>query len=731
MPLIRTSSEELIDRFYERADIPELDVLELPDNWQADQTGDPQQFCVTCHWNGLWDELARWNRTSSKQSKDALSHRAIHNSAIEGNLCCAVLLALMRKFDVTGSHDSHKDSLDVGSIMFRPPRGWSLMGRASKIREIYISCHGESHHAPPGATAYSHERHPSIEPWSDKSLAWAKSRIESCINKHKCHAFQSKEIRLPTRLVYIPKDSQTHGVRLIVNTTSLPKDTRYTILSHCWGKETPPCLTLRRNVDKYATEGIPWTQIPRTFRDAMLYTQRLGLEYIWIDSMCIIQKNDTDWKKESTCMFQYYSNAHVTLASTFAADCNGGFFSEKRVRASKLYLLTIKFRGEEYPVYAHRGYPVYPHFNKFSWESSIQTPGSDFQLFQRAWVFQERLVSPRLLYFTHRQLIFECYDGRWNQTSDERIMQSKQTYKTLLSNPSYEPVDVSSSWLELLVAYGALQITHAKDKLPAIAAVAKQFLSSQRLPRAPEEEYLCGLRKSYLHIDLSWIVKYKSDIVFKPQNRTGSYLAPSWSWASVPRETTYNSKEPSSNEPRRSTIVLTAEHMTYADSDRFGQVVGGYITIEGPVLDCVWHVSTDSKFLRLAAVNGSQITRPSWEVDDFIRFWPDYAMGHYYADGYNNKVVLPSVSSSSRLFRFFTHLFRRSADGHRKITKNISLLQIWETRSGRGENGMLVLHKNSRNGRYYRLGFAMCKSFAKFLGVDFCQAQCRRSIDIQ
>lgn len=728
MPFER-KSEELLDRLCERADIPELDALELPDDWQADQTRDPHQFCATCHWDGLWDGLATWNITrSTKQGKDIPSPHVIYNSAIEGKFCCAVLLALLRKFDVTGSLE---DSRDVGSIEFRPHYGLKIKGATSGIKDIYISCHGESHHVPLGARAYSHGRHPSIDPWSDESLAWAKSRIESCVNEHKCHAFQSRDVRLPTRLVFIPNDAPTNGVRLILNTTSLPKDTRYTTLSHCWGKETPPCLTLLGNMDKYATEGVPWTRIPQTFRDAMLYTQRLGLKYIWIDSMCIIQKNDTDWEKESTCMFQYYSNASVTLASTFAADCNGGFVSEKWVRASRLYLLTVKFRGKLYPVYAHRQYPVYHRFHKLPWDSSDHEPSSDFQLFQRAWVFQERLVSPRLLYFTDRQLIFECYDGGWKQISNSSTKQSKQTYKALLSNPSYKPVDVASSWLELLNAYGALQITHAKDKLPAIAAVAKQFLSSQNLPRAPEEEYLCGLRKTYLHIDLSWIAKYDFNIRIKPKNRKEPYLAPSWSWASAPGQTSYDEIEALRTEPRRSTIVLKAEHMTFAGSDRFGQVVGGYITIEGPVIDCVWHVSTDPRYLRLSAVCGRQISRPSWEVDDFIRFWPDYTMGHYYADAYNNKVVLPPVSRPSHLFRFFTHPFRRSANKGRKISRNVSLLQIWETRSGRGENGILVLHKNSKNGRHYRLGFAMCNSFAKFLGVDFGQAECRRSIDIE
>lgn len=207
MPL-RHTYEDLLDRLSARSGIPELDLLDLPDNWRADQTRDLQQFCATCHWSGVWDKLVRWKRIGSKRGKLALNLHDIHNSAIEGNFCCAVLFALSRKFDVTGSHE---DSLDVEAIEFLPLSGLKIRGEASGIKDIYISCHGESHHAPHGARAYSYERHPSVETWSDESLAWAKSRFESCVDEHECHAFQSKEVRLPTRLVYIPKDPQTHG----------------------------------------------------------------------------------------------------------------------------------------------------------------------------------------------------------------------------------------------------------------------------------------------------------------------------------------------------------------------------------------------------------------------------------------------------------------------------------------------------------------------------------------
>lgn len=647
-----------------------LDSFRLSDDWRADS----KRRCRTCHWNGSWDDIFTVSRDrDNERGRSPVSQASqFEESALAGNLCCGAILAVQRKFD------THSD----------PRRFGYYSSNFSVNVRLYFSCLGRSDLAPPGTTAYSNGGHPSIEPRSEKSLAWAKCRIEQCVTSHDCHVFRSQESNLPTRLVYIPDDAQKNGVRLVRDALNLPSTTRYTALSHCWGTEKPPCLMTQENIDTYATKGIPWDEIPLTFRDAILYTKRLEIDYIWIDSICIIQQDSTDWRQESTRMFQYYSNAYITLGSTFAADCNEGFFSQKRNMPNRVHLLDVRFRGEILPLYISRddaqAYDLAHH--EGSW-NIVQRLGKAFQLFQRSWVFQERLVSPRLLFFTEKQLVFECYEGRWFQeTPMPTKISRKMTYKKLLNNTYSE--EAEGLWTDILGAYGTLKITHPSDKLPAIAAVAKQFLSYQSLPHTPEHEYLCGLRKSHLHMDLSWNAEFRNAIDLDRNEEHEPYLAPSWSWASVPNETTYGAHA-LKNVRKTSAITLMEEHLEFAAGDRFGQVLpGGYITVKGSILDCLWVFSlTDFPY---DLKNGS------------------------------NKLLLPgsmktqypgSNGEFDAYFMLDSPTSHHSVEGHMKDgkpLKKVTLLHIWTTADGSPSKvmaiGFLVLHRNKNNGRYRRLG---------------------------
>ncbi|KAL1391078.1 heterokaryon incompatibility protein-domain-containing protein [Phyllosticta capitalensis] len=662
------TSEALLERLSARAGIPELDTFELPDDWRADQARDPKQCCTTCHWNGRWDQILELPASRTVGHEYGCIPRALQKSASDGNLCCAIFFALSRKFDV--ERDESKWLKWVGDHInprwHNPP--WSNFYGSERVRlkDVYISCCGSTSQAPPGATAYPDGGHKSIDPRSEESLAWAKRHIEECVNSHNCHAFQSKKTRLPTRLVYIPKDPETTGVQLIQDPESLPKDTRYAALSHCWGNLTPPCLTTTKNIDKYATDGIPWARIPQTFRHAMLYARKLDLDFIWIDSMCIIQGADGDWRSESTQMFQYYSNAYVTLASSFSSDCNGGFFSEKHINASRLYLLDVKFRGQRYPVFAdHFHLPEGYLYDIFKKGNDLKHLRASFRILHRAWIYQERLVSPRLLFFSEQQLIFECFGGRWFQeTGKATSTVHKQKYGDSLSNTAREKAEIM--WLTLLSEYCALQITYAGDKLPAIAAIAEQFLSHQNLPHPPEHEYICGLRRSHLYIDLMWTARGDDNCW-----RGDSYLAPSWSWASVPRKTTYDCSDFPSDEPR-STVTLIREHLEFARGGRFGRVLGGYITIEGPACEILpfYGDSKNQDFL----LDGCKFRLPGVQCE--FKFWVDATnvqlrIGELVVDG--------------------------------TILKKLTLLQTYVSMDG-ASVGFVVLYRNSIKGRYRRVG---------------------------
>ncbi|EMT74211.1 hypothetical protein FOC4_g10002692 [Fusarium odoratissimum] len=78
-----------------------------------------------------------------------------------------------------------------------------------------------------------------------------------------------------------------------------------------------------------ATTGTPVKDLPATFRDAITVTNRLGLEYIWIDALCIIQLDAEDWSLHSVTMAKVYSYSAITLAAAASSDAHGGLFRER------------------------------------------------------------------------------------------------------------------------------------------------------------------------------------------------------------------------------------------------------------------------------------------------------------------------------------------------------------------------------------------------------------------
>jgi Heterokaryon incompatibility protein (HET) len=67
----------------------------------------------------------------------------------------------------------------------------------------------------------------------------------------------------------------------------------------------------------------------KPFLDAIVVTKALGLRYLWIDSLCIIQDDEDDWLAESKTMGTLYERAVVTLAASTAPDSTHGLFLER------------------------------------------------------------------------------------------------------------------------------------------------------------------------------------------------------------------------------------------------------------------------------------------------------------------------------------------------------------------------------------------------------------------
>ncbi|KAJ4348613.1 uncharacterized protein N0V89_009991 [Didymosphaeria variabile] len=153
---------------------------------------------------------------------------------------------------------------------------------------------------------------------SDASLAWVTDKIKACKESHrKCNVHAHGA--LPDRIVKIGRADSAQAcsdenwyesdVKLY---ETCNEDLPYAALSHRWGDEQPLRL-LKDNLELFR-ENIEWSTLPKTFQDAIVFARKLGIEFIWIDSLCIIQDSKEDWFEQSGKMAGIYEHAAVTLA---------------------------------------------------------------------------------------------------------------------------------------------------------------------------------------------------------------------------------------------------------------------------------------------------------------------------------------------------------------------------------------------------------------------------------
>ncbi|KAF2497883.1 HET-domain-containing protein [Lophium mytilinum] len=362
---------------------------------------------------------------------------------------------------------------------------------------------------------------------SESAFEWASRTLRNCINSHKkCKL--DRNTKLPTRVLDVGASQQSSlenaiEVKLV---QSSGFSAQYACLSHCWGT-SKQITTTSKNMDAHM-KGIAWESLPKTFHDAIVFTRRLRLRYLWIDSLCIIQDDKNDWAKESAQMAAIYQNSYITLVATKSGNGSGGCFSSA-TPMDQDHPLTPPFvesiAGEEKSITRSRIFvrEQLVHFN------DINT--TEHPLISRGWVYQERLLAPRVLHFCAKELVWECQEGVDCECNnyDSAPMKELEKFKVaemledwaLPKRRHQTRRPVTLLWHQMVQRYSRLALTKRSDKLPAIAGLARE------IGRCKPGKYLAGLWEDSLYDDLLWEADDKC------AERLGSYRAPSWSWASV------------------------------------------------------------------------------------------------------------------------------------------------------------------------------------------------------
>lgn len=247
---------------------------------------------------------------------------------------------------------------------------------------------------------------------SEKSLNLAKRWLTECRNHSLCQNSDEhgdKILAVPTRLLHVGT-SKYPNLRLC----NVPPGTNYASLSHCWGKHVPIKL-LSSNLTAFL-KNIEISKLPRTFREAIEVVRHLDIEYIWIDSLCIIQDSKEDWASEAALMHQVYSNAIVNIAADDARDGTEGLFRDRDPRLCELVEVDVSWTKH------HRG--IYKAVDNALWQSNMEKS----MLNSRAWILQEQRLSPRILHFGKTQLLWECQTGKACETLPAGLYEAHSEY---------------------------------------------------------------------------------------------------------------------------------------------------------------------------------------------------------------------------------------------------------------------------------------------------------------
>ncbi|KAI0438948.1 HET domain-containing protein [Xylaria telfairii] len=396
--------------------------------------------------------------------------------------------------------------------------------------------------------------HPVQRTDSRQSLEHLKCWLTRCDETHpRCLMIDTK---LPTRLLKIADDQ----VRVV--DTEEGAQGRYMTLSHRWGANEAFKLT-KSNILSLK-QNISWTLIPKLYQDVIGITRKLEIDYIWIDSLCIIQDDLSDWEKEAILMRTVYGNSYLNIAVCHARDSDGDLFSSS----------DLKNRFPTYPVPGTAGIYIrqQPHMTHTDYGSNYSHSTNHQVLLSRGWVLQERILPPRVVYYDADELKWECNVATDCQCGGMSVISNFKVDYMLALGGSLGPAAFPVMWMRIVQRYSRLHLTYGTDRVIALAGIADQALKAGFGGR-----YLAGLWESNLAYQICWEI---SDT----HQKAAKYLAPSWSWLSVFGSVNFvhysNPRRWTADDKASFAIEITEAQCTFVNN-RTGAMTGGFLKVNG------------------------------------------------------------------------------------------------------------------------------------------------------
>lgn len=500
----------------------------------------------------------------------------------------------------------------------------------------------------------------------------------------------------PTRLVRILSDSEVQ----LIHPPQEGKPIKYAALSYCWGnwnllsederKIISGGKTTRDNLQR-RRRSFDCSELPVTLQDTIALILCLGIEYVWIDTVCIVQDDAQDWQYEAAMMHEVYGNAYFTLCACSNDKATEPLF---RKREAWSYATEPCRLGDQWIT---------------NFDVSLDEMRARSPLSSRAWTLQEERLSPRILYWSGQRMYWSCsrsqhIESRPLQRPFPKTLYRPMFYTPTLNWPFSPSQDFLTScrkgpsgslhevWLDVVESYTRRDMGNRKDRFPALSGLATRYQLAQK-----GDEYLAGLWRKTFAEDLSWSVTEPRDLETCENLQE---FAPSWSWASLPLRTIASLK----HHVAHSSDFALLEEMMQRDGEDAADTVR-----RGAAVKCVKVRGRSRSFLSPGSRNQAwSMISKIVDGQEKYTFASNPEMSVHSADLTFGRVLTYEARKQEVLGQLD---YRQDADRADKGFLQLHCLEI-------GESTMLLLEHCGTDSRYRRVGVSHGYRADFFAGVQ-------------
>ena len=503
------------------------------------------------------------------------------------------------------------------------------------------------------------------------SVNFLKENYYTCVTDHEeCDRGPSC---LPKRIVDISK------TRYRVVEPPVGTEGDYATLSYSWGS-SGFAMTTSENYEEMKL-GFDRRRLPIVFQDAAEMAQSLGICYLWIDTLCIVQDSSTDWEEQAARMGQIYEAAAITIAASLSTDPHHSLFQE-RERIYEQIELSSGLQGGPVDVVFKARRKIARGIHAKTGRSRDIDP-----LDTRAWGLQEKMLSTRLIAFTGAELQWTCRASKACECRHSALPANPLFAVPIGAATTNGIVELSRSWSQIIEEYSARELKFPEDRLPALSGLANKFGAETGYT------YIAGGWKETLLYDLVW----QRDL--GPVLGSSTWIAPSWSWASSSGAVNFRLARHSYPGSRIEHTRLVDLDYKSAGNSPYSRALACSLTVYGHTVAALFRRPSHDVDTHAICIDGATYS-PNTDKRAICEFSIDSSVPHY------NPKETAGTSKRSR-----SKMYDQALDHERE--EPITLLSLYSIHHRRYlyHNFLILAISDHESNTYRRIGIGSGKMY--------------------